>query len=459
MSITALVLAAGNGTRMKSEKPKVIHEILGVPMVHLVVDAAKEAGADRIIVVTGHQSDVVNECVCQLDGVETILQEDRCGTANAVQLVESLLKDTDGTLVVLAGDVPLLRPETIRNLVDDCVKNSAAMSVLTAVLDNPFGYGRIVRDETDHLDEIVEHKDATDEQLEILETNAGAYAFQIDGLFEALRRIDNDNAKKEFYLTDIVKIYREQGHKVRAMVVNDNEETMGVNDRAQLAYVSGVLHKRITRKWMDEGVTIISPETTWIGPDVTIEKDVEIWPNSYLRGKTHIGKGSTIGPDARLIDAQVGEQVLIDSSIVLESEVGDFVSIGPRSYIRPGCVFETGSKVGTCCEVKKSHVGPGSKIPHLSYIGDTTIGKKSNIGAGAITCNYDGFVKSKTIIGDGAFVGSDVMMVAPLTIGDGAIVAAGSTISTDIPADAMAQERADLRIEEGMAKFMREMRG
>jgi len=458
MSITALVLAAGNGTRMKSEKPKVIHEILGVPMVHLVVDAAKEAGADRVIVVTGYRSDVVNACVDQLEGVETVFQEDRCGTANAVQLIEPLLKDTEGTLVVLAGDVPLLRPETIRSLVDDCVVNNAAMSVLTAVLDNPFGYGRIVRDETDHLDAIVEHKDATETQLSIHETNAGAYAFKIEGLFEALRRIDNDNAKQEFYLTDIVKIYREEGRKVRAMVVNDNEETMGVNDRAQLAYVSGIMHKRITRQWMEKGVTIISPETTWIGPDVLIEQDVEIWPNSYLQGNTSVGKGSTIGPDARLVDAQVGEQVLIDSSIVLDSKVGDFVSIGPRSYIRPGCVFETGSKVGTCCEIKNSHIGPGSKVPHLSYIGDTTIGKKSNIGAGAITCNYDGFVKSKTVIGDGAFIGSDVMMVAPLTVGDGAIVAAGSVISTDIPADSMAQERADLRIEEGMAKFMREMR-
>jgi len=459
MSLTALVLAAGNGTRMKSEKPKVTHEILGVPMLHLVIDAAKEAGADRVIVVTGHKSEIVNECACQMDGVETIHQPDRCGTANAVQLAEPLLKDAEGTLVVLAGDVPLLRPETIRNLVDDCVKNDAAMSVMTAVLDNPAGYGRIVRDETDHLDEIVEHKDANEAQLEIPETNAGAYAFQIDGLFDALRRIENHNAKAEYYLTDIVKIYKELGRKVRAHVVNDNEETMGVNDRRQLAHVTSVLHKRITRQWMEAGVTIVSPETTWIGPDVTIGHDVEIWPNSYLRGKTTVGSGSTIGPDTRLVDARVGQQVVIDSSIVFDSDVGDFVSIGPRSYVRPGCVFETGSKVGTSCELKNAHIGPGSKVPHLSYIGDTTIGKKTNIGAGAITCNYDGFTKSKTVIGDGVFVGSDVMMVAPLTINDGAIVAAGSAVSTDIPANAMAMERADLRVEEGMAQFLREMKG
>jgi bifunctional UDP-N-acetylglucosamine pyrophosphorylase/glucosamine-1-phosphate N-acetyltransferase len=442
---------------MKSEKPKVVHEILGVPMLQLVINSAKEAGADRVIVVTGHQCDIVNECACQLDGVETVLQADRCGTANAVALVEPMLKDTDGTLVVLAGDVPLLRGETIRMLVDDCVKNNAAMSVLTAVLDNPYGYGRIVRDDTDHLDAIVEHKDATPNQLEICETNAGAYAFMIDGLFDALRRVNNSNAKKEYYLTDIVGIYRTDGKRVRAMTVNDCEETQGVNDRAQLAEVSEILHKRIVKEWLDQGVTIISPETTWIGPDVTIEHDVEIWPNTHLKGRTHVGKGSTIGPNTRLVDAQVGSQAVIDSSIVLDSKVGDLVSIGPSSYIRPGCVFETGSKVGTHCEVKNSHVGPGSKIPHLSYVGDTTIGKKSNIGAGVITCNYDGFKKSKTFIGDGAFVGSDVMLVAPVSVGDGAIIAAGSAISTDIPADSMAMERSDLRIEEGMAKFLREM--
>ncbi|MCL2491790.1 MAG: bifunctional UDP-N-acetylglucosamine diphosphorylase/glucosamine-1-phosphate N-acetyltransferase GlmU [Coriobacteriia bacterium] len=458
MSVTTLILAAGDGTRMKSEKPKVMHEILGVPMLHMVIDAAKEAGADRIIVVTGHLSEEVAACACQIEGVETVLQPDRCGTANAVQLAQPLLEDEEGTLVVLAGDVPLLRPKTIRSLVEDQEGNGAAMSVLTAVFDDPFGYGRIVRDDTDHLDAIVEQKDATAEQCEIKETNAGAYAFDLDGLFEALDQIDNDNAKKEYYLTDIVKIYNDEGRKVRAFEVTDNDETLGVNDRTQLAEATAILHKRITHKWLHKGVTIVSPETTWIGPEVTIERDVEIWPNTYLRGKTHIGKGSTIGPDTRLVDVTVGEQTLIDSSIVLESEVGDFVNIGPRSYIRPGCVFETGSKVGTSCELKKAHVGPGSKVPHLAYIGDTTIGKKSNIGAGVITCNYDGYVKSKTEIGDHAFIGSDVMLVAPVKVGDGANIAAGSAISTDIPADAMAIERADLRVEEGMAKFLREMK-
>ena len=459
MATTALILAAGNGTRMKSEKPKVLHEVMEVPMLHHVIKSAKDGGADRIIVVTGYQKDLVCECACQLEGVETVFQPEQSGTANAVQLVEPLIgDDVDGTLVVLAGDVPLLRPETIKGLVEDCVNNQAAMSVLTAVFDDPFGYGRIVRDETDHLDEIVEQCDANEEQRAIQETNAGAYAFAIDGLFDALRRIDNHNAKHEFYLTDIVKIYKEAGRKVRALPVGDNDETMGVNDRHQLAHVTGILHKRITREWMDKGVTIIDPDTTWIGPDVTIAQDVEIWPNTYLRGKTTIGKGCTIGPDSRLVDVVVGEQSVIDSSIVLDSIVGDFVNIGPRSYIRPGCVFETGSKVGTSCELKNAHVGPGSKVPHLAYVGDTTIGKKTNIGAGVITCNYDGFKKSKTTIGDGVFVGSDVMLVAPVTLGDGCNVAAGSTISTDIPADAMAIERADLRVEEGMAKFIREMK-
>ncbi|MCL2818225.1 MAG: bifunctional UDP-N-acetylglucosamine diphosphorylase/glucosamine-1-phosphate N-acetyltransferase GlmU [Actinomycetia bacterium] len=436
-----------------------MHELLGVPMLHLVIKSAKEAGADRIIVVTGHQNELVDECACQIEGVETVYQDDRIGTANAVELAKPLIGDDDeGTLVVLAGDVPLLRPETIRSLIDDCVTHGAAMSVLTAIYENPFGYGRIVRDETDHLEAIVEDKDATPDQLEIKETNAGAYAFAIDGLFDALSRIENNNVKHEYYLTDIVKIFKETGKRVRALPVADNDETMGINDRSQLAKVTKILHKRITHEWMDKGVTIISPDTTWIGPDVSIAQDVEIWPNSYLRGQTSVGKGSTIGPDTRLVDSTVGEQSVVDSSIVLESEIGDFVNIGPRTYIRPGCVFETGSKAGTSCELKKAHVGPGSKVPHLAYVGDTTIGKKSNLGAGVITCNYDGFVKSKTVIGDGVFVGSDVMLVAPVTIGDGANIAAGSVISTDIPADAMAIERADLRVEEGMAKFIREMK-
>ena len=458
MSITALVLAAGNGTRMKSEKPKVTHKVLGVPMVHLVVDAARKAGADRIIVVTGYQSEVVDECVGQLEGVETVHQNERVGTADAVRLVQPLLQDAKGTLVVLAGDVPLIRPETIRELVEDCVESRAAMSVLTAVLENPYGYGRIVRDKTNHIAEIVEHKDATDTQLEILETNTGTYAFQIEGLFDRLARIGHDNAKGEYYLPDIVKICCRDGLRVRALAAHDNDEMRGVNDRAQLAQVSAILHRRLTNHWMEQGVTIISPQTTWIGPHVTIEQDVEIWPNTYLQGKTHIAKGSVIGPDTRLTNVKVGQQSVIDSSIVIDGHVGDFVSVGPRSYLRPGCVLETGSKVGTSCELKNAHIGAGSKVPHLAYVGDTTIGKKTNIGAGAITCNYDGFVKSKTTIGDGVFVGSDVMMVAPVAIGDGAIVAAGSVISRDVPANAMAIERSDQRNEEDMAAFLREMK-
>ncbi|MCL2024644.1 MAG: bifunctional UDP-N-acetylglucosamine diphosphorylase/glucosamine-1-phosphate N-acetyltransferase GlmU [Coriobacteriia bacterium] len=464
MSITALVLAAGNGTRMKSEKPKVTHEVMGVPMVNLVVEAARNAGAGRVIVVTGHQSELVCDCLnkcCCAEYVETVYQADRCGTANAVQLIEGMLTEEErkGTLVVLAGDVPLIRPETIRTLVDDCVSSNAAMSVLTAKFKKPAGYGRIMRDTDDHVVGIVEDKDATPEELKICETNTGTYAFALDGLFERLRRISNDNAKGEYYLTDIVKVCCDDGLTVRAMRVKDTDETKGVNDRAQLAGVSAALHKRITRRWMAEGVTLISPKTTWIGPHVTIDSDVEIWPNTYLRGHTRIGKGSTIGPDSRVVDSTVGEQVTIDSSIVLESEVGDFCSIGPRSYLRPGCKLETGAKVGTSCELKNAHLKAGAKVPHLSYIGDATIGKSTNIGAGVITCNYDGFKKSRTEVGDNAFVGSDVMLVAPVAIGDGAIVGAGSVISRDVPADAMALERSDQRNEEGMAKFLREMSG
>lgn len=450
MSFSALILAAGQGTRMKSARSKVVHEILGVPMVSLVYDAAVAAGAKRTIAIVGHNSHQVEELFAENPDVVIVHQEQQIGTANAVAVAQDALKDQTGYLVVLSGDTPLMRPETITSLVDACASQGAAMSILTAVVDNPFGYGRIIRSEGD-VTAIVEQKDATPQQLDIKETNTGTYCFALDGLWERLGRIGNANAAGEYYLTDIVDLCISDGQRVVAVPAHDSEEAMGVNSRVQLAQASAVLQKRINTAWMEQGVTMISPETVWISPYTTFENDVEVWPNSYVLGATSVKRNTVIGPDARIVDSTIGEGVCIDSSIVLESAIGDGAAIGPRAYVRPGCEIGPSAKIGTSVEVKKSKVGKGSKIPHLSYVGDATIGENCNLGAGTITCNYDGYIKSRTILGDNVFIGSDTMLVAPVTIENGATIGAGSVITHDVPADALAVERSEQRVVEGWA--------
>ncbi len=440
MSTAAIILAAGAGTRMKSKKPKVVHEVLGKPLVRWVVDAAQEAGADRLVSVVGHMREQVIPLVEQ-DTV-IVVQEQQRGTADAVASCAEALADFKGSLVVLSGDCPLITAETISALVKMREENDAAVVVLTMKLDNPFGYGRIIRDENGQVARIVEQKDAKPEEAAVNECNSGFYCFDAEALFAALTQVDSNNAQGEFYLTDVLAICREAGRAVLALQASDNDECLGVNSRIQLAEATKIMQKRINLRHLAAGVTMMDPETVWIGPDVEIAQDVELLPQVMLMGKTVIGEDSVIGPNTRLTDTVVGRSCVIDETVAVEAVIDDRATCGPRAYLRPGAHLCEGAKAGTHVEIKKSTVGKGSKVPHLSYIGDATIGEGVNIGAGSITCNYDGKNKFKTVIADGAFIGSDTMLVAPVSVGEGAVVGAGSCITKDVSAGALALGRA-----------------
>jgi len=437
-TVTALILAAGAGTRMKSAKPKVVHEILDTPLIQLVIGAAEKAGCKRILTVVGYQEEQVRAVLPP--EVECVYQPDRRGTADAVAVTADALKDSTGYLLVMCGDMPLLRPATLRQLVAVC--SDRCMAVLTAQVENPSGYGRIVRDEAGAIAAIVEDKDATATELAINEVNTGIYCFALDGLFDRLAKIDNDNAQGEYYLTDMVKVCRSEGEPVMGLQLTEAEEAHGVNSRAQLAEAGQILRDRINGKLMDSGVSIVAPEMTWISPDCTIEHDVDILPNTILAKGAVVRSGSIIGPNSRIYGADIGANCRVEESVVHQSCMGDDCYIGPFSYIRPEVELGSGVRVGPSVEMKKSVIGDNSKIPHLSYIGDATLGEGVNVGAGTITCNYDGVKKSRTVVEDGAFIGSDTMLVAPVTIGKNSITAAGSTIGQDVPDDSLALARA-----------------
>lgn len=440
METAAIVLAAGEGTRMKSKKPKVAHEVLGKPLVRWVVDAAHDAGVTRVVSVVGHGRDQVEPLVAD---TSVVVQEQRRGTADAVSTCRAALEGFDGSLVVLSGDCPLITADTIRALVEEREREQAAVVVLTMELDDPFGYGRIIRSASGEVERIVEQKDASPEEAAVTECNSGFYCFDARALFDALEQVGSDNAQGEFYLTDVLEICRNAGRAVRALRTQDAAECLGVNSRIQLAQATKHLQRRINERHMAAGVTMLDPDLVWIGPDVTIARDVELLQNVTLMGATSIGEDSVIGPDTRLTDTQVGCGCVVDETVAVEAQIDDGATCGPRAYLRPAAHLCEGAKAGTHVEIKKSTVGKGSKVPHLSYIGDTTIGEGVNIGAGSITCNYDGKKKWPTTIGDGAFIGSDTMMVAPVNIGAGAIIGAGSCIAKDVAADALALTRPE----------------
>ena len=449
MEAAAIVLAAGAGTRMKSKKPKVAHEILGKPLVRWVVDAAREAGLARVVSVVGHEREQVIPLV-EAD-TDVVVQEERNGTAGAVAVCADALADFDGSLVVLSGDCPLITAGTIAELVRVREEAGAAVVVLTMEPDDPFGYGRIVRDPQGGVARIVEQKDAAPEEAAIRECNSGFYCFDARALFEALQQVGNDNAQGEFYLTDVLEICRRAGRTVLALPCEDAAECLGVNSRIQLAEATKHLQRRINAEHLAAGVTMVDPDQVWIGPDVRIERDVELLPQTFLMGCTQVGEDSVIGPNSRLTDTVVGRGCVVDETVAVEARIDDGATCGPRAYLRPAAHLCEGAKAGTHVEIKKSTVGKGSKVPHLSYIGDTTIGEDVNIGAGSITCNYDGKKKHATVIGDGAFIGSDTMMVAPVSIGAGAIVGAGSCITKDVAPDALALTRPEQREVAGWA--------
>ncbi|MBQ9020408.1 MAG: bifunctional UDP-N-acetylglucosamine diphosphorylase/glucosamine-1-phosphate N-acetyltransferase GlmU [Eggerthellaceae bacterium] len=444
---TAIILAAGSGTRMKSSKPKVIHEVLGKPLIRWVVDTARQAGVEQIICVLGHKRNVVEPFV-EAD-TTVVIQNEQKGTADAVAVCRGAVSSSAKSVLVLNGDCPLITPKTLNDLVEAREASNAGVAVLTMEAPDPHGYGRIVRDAGGMVERIVEQKDCDELQDAITECNSGFYCFDASMLFDALEQVGSNNSQNEFYLTDVVEIARANGRATIGVKAEDVNECLGVNTRIQLAEATKILQLRINHAHMLDGVTIIDPHQAWIGPDVVLENDIEIWPQTFLAGNTHIGEGTVIGYNSRMFDTDVGAQCNISETVAIEAVIEDGCTCGPRAYLRPGAHLCKGAKVGTHVEIKKSVVGPGSKVPHLSYIGDATIGEDVNIGAGTITCNYDGTNKHATIIGDKTFIGSDTMLVAPVTVGSDVVVGAGSVITDDVPDGALALGRAQQLNKEG----------
>ncbi|MDQ6607699.1 MAG: bifunctional UDP-N-acetylglucosamine diphosphorylase/glucosamine-1-phosphate N-acetyltransferase GlmU [Actinomycetota bacterium] len=450
-----VILAAGQGTRMRSATPKLLHSLCGRPLLAWQVAAARAADPAKVVVVDNPQ----RRLAALFDGqVAVVVQAEQRGTADAVRAAADEI-DPDGTVIVLNGDLPLIRPETIAGLTAAHERQGAAATMLTAVLDDPTGYGRVVRAPDGTVERVVETKaggDASAGELRIREVNTGIFAFDGGELLRALARVGADNAQGELYLPDVLPVLREDERTVAAFELVDPEETLQVNDRQGLASVRAVAQRRIHERHMRAGVTIVDPLATVIDIDVEIGADTEIAPFSSLHGTTTIGEGSMIGPHTTLVDACVGDGATILHAYVKEAEVGDRVSVGPFAYLRPGTRLQEGSKVGTFVEVKNSSVGPGSKVPHLSYIGDTDIGEQSNIGAGTITANYDGYRKHRTKIGARVKVSVDTAFIAPVQVGDDSYTGAGSVISKDIPDGALGVARAHQRNIEGYSEQRRQ---
>lgn len=433
-----VVLAAGKGTRMKSRLPKVLHEAAGLPLIEYALRAADPLHPHTTIIVVGHEAEQVTAAIGTRTGLRFALQEPQLGTGHALMQAEPGLRGASGTVVLLYGDVPLLRPATLRSLLSTHVARGATATVLTARVANPHGYGRIVR-KNGRIAAIVEEKDATESERAIDEINSGIYAFDVAPLFDALAALRPVNAQGEYYLTDLVEMYGARGLTVETVTVEDEREITGVNSRKELADVTAILNARRNDALMAAGVTIVDPATAWIGPDVTIGVDTVIHPNVHLEGRTRIGSGCTINASVRIVDSTIADGAIVNNfCVVIESHVGSGARIGPFAHIRPQSAIGEGAHIGNFTEVKKTTIGKGSKANHLSYLGDATIGDGVNVGAGTITCNYDGAHKHRTVIEDGAFIGSDTQLVAPVTVHAGAYVGTGTTIREDVPAGALA---------------------
>ena len=439
-NIYAVVLAAGQGTRMKSKLYKVLHPVCGKPMVEHVIDHIGSLDVKRVVTVVGHGAELVQETLGNKS--EYVLQAEQLGTAHAVQQTEPILKGLTGTTLVVCGDTPLIRPETMQALLDHHASENAKATILTAVTDNPTGYGRILRNEDGQVSQIVEQKDATQEQQLVKEINTGTYCFDNEALFEALKQVKNENAQGEYYLPDVIEILQKQGEVVAAHVTDSFDETLGVNDRFALSQAEELMRARINERHMRNGVTIINPATTHISADAIIGSDSVILPGVIIEGKTVIGEDCKIGPNSHIVDSQIGHTTTIHSSVVLNSKVGDGTAVGPFAHLRPESSLGNHVKIGNFVEVKKSTLGDDTKVSHLSYIGDAEVGSNVNIGCGSITVNYDGKNKYKTIIEDDVFIGCNSNLVAPVTLKKGSFIAAGSTITKEVPEDALAIARA-----------------
>lgn len=436
----AIILAAGQGTRMKSKLYKVLHPVCGKPMVQHVIDQVNQLQIEDIVTVIGHGAEKVQE---QLgDSCKYALQEQQLGTAHAVMQAESVLSAKSGTTLVICGDTPLIKAETMKELIALHEQSQAKATILTAYADNPAGYGRVLRGEGGLVEKIVEHKDASEEERYVKEINTGTYCFDNQALFSALKKVSNENVQGEYYLPDVIEILKEEGEVVTAFQSSEFEETLGVNDRVALSQAEQILRKRINEKHMRNGVTIIDPLTTFIEADVQIGQDTVINPGSFIKGKSIIGQDCLVGPNTEISNCEIGDGTEVLQSVVHESSIGSFVKIGPFAHVRPQSDIKDSVKIGNFVEIKKTVFGKGSKASHLSYIGDAEVGENVNIGCGSITVNYDGKNKYLTKIEDNVFIGCNSNLVAPVTVGEGAYVAAGSTITQDVPQQALSVARA-----------------
>ncbi|WP_407644212.1 bifunctional UDP-N-acetylglucosamine diphosphorylase/glucosamine-1-phosphate N-acetyltransferase GlmU [Falsibacillus albus] len=436
----SVILAAGQGTRMKSKLYKVLHPVCGKPMVEHVVDQISELDINKTVTIVGHGAELVQS---QLEGKsEFALQEEQLGTAHAVMQAKNVLGSQEGVTLVVCGDTPLIKASTMEALIQLHQGQGAKATILTAHANDPTGYGRIIRNEEGHVEKIVEHKDASDEERKVKEINTGTYCFDNQALFQALENVSNDNSQGEYYLPDVIEILKEQGEIVSAYQTEDFEETLGVNDRVALSEAERIMKKRINEKHMRNGVTFIDSANTYIGADVEIGRDTVIYPGTVLSGNTIIGEDCQIGPNTEIQNCEIGSNTVIKQSVAHDSSIGQDVKIGPFAHIRPQSDIHDEVKIGNFVEIKKSVFGKGSKASHLSYIGDAEVGSDVNLGCGSITVNYDGKNKFLTKIEDGVFVGCNSNLVAPVTIGKGAYVAAGSTITEDVPGEALSVARA-----------------
>ncbi len=439
-NIFAVILAAGQGTRMKSKLYKVLHPVCGKPMVEHVVENIQTLNVSRIVTVVGHGAEKVKDQLGEKS--EYVLQEEQLGTAHAVIQAESILSELEGTTLVVCGDTPLIQPETMKALFEHHHNQNAKATILTAVAGNPTGYGRVIRDANGQVSQIVEQKDATPEQQLVTEINTGTYCFDNKALFDALKLVNNENAQGEYYLPDVIEILQKQGEIVSAYTCANLDETLGVNDRVALAQAEEIMRALINEKHMRNGVTIINPLSTHISADAQIGRDTVIKPGTIIEGNTIIGEDCIIGPNSNIVNSRIGDRTTVQNSVVTDSYVGEDTAVGPFAHLRPDSHLGNHVKIGNFVEVKKSTLGDDTKVSHLSYIGDAEVGSNVNIGCGSITVNYDGKNKFKTIIEDNVFVGCNSNLVAPVKLGAGSFIAAGSTITKEVPEDALGIARS-----------------
>ena len=435
----AIILAAGQGKRIKSNLPKVLHKACGKEMVNHVIDTMREAGIDDVNVIIGKGAKLVQDRTSSRN-VTYSLQEEQLGTGHAVKCAKAFLDGKSGVVAIFTGDAPLIKASTVKKLIDIHIANNNCATLLTSIVENPTGYGRIVRNDN-AVEKIVEHKDCSEDELNITEINAGMYCFDIKNLLDALGKVSNNNAQGEYYLTDVIEIFKSNGEKIGAMVTNF-EETLGVNSRSELAVVENILRKRINKMHLDNGVTIIDPNNTYIGVDVKIGQDTIIYPGNVIEGDTVIGESCVIYPNSRVNNSIIEEGVEIQSSVILDSKIGKNTTVGPFAYIRPESNIGNSVRIGDFVEIKKSTIGDNTKVSHLTYIGDAEVGTSCNFGCGTVVVNYDGKKKHKTKIGNNVFIGCNTNLVAPVEVKDNSYTAAGSTITKEVPEGSLAVARA-----------------